>query len=104
MVGLFLCLLIPFLTDSQVGVGSSANYAGLVTIVISVLVTTPPMIMLMVAGWAMQRVRFYGLAIAASIIALIPFHTGFIIGLPIGIWSLVVLARPEIKEAFARRH
>jgi hypothetical protein len=49
----------------------------------------------------MKRLENYGLAMAASIIAMIPcFSPCCLIGLPIGIWSLVVLLKPEVKSAF----
>ncbi len=47
----------------------------------------------------MRHLTGYGWALAATILAMIlPF--GFIIGLPVGIWSLVVLCRREVREAF----
>ena len=49
----------------------------------------------------MKKLESYGLAMAASIIAMIPcnFPCCFI-GLPIGIWAVVVLSKPEVKSAF----
>jgi hypothetical protein len=53
-------------------------------------------------GLQMTKFRMYGLAIAASIIAMIPCFSCCccLIGLPVGIWSLVVLSRPEVRAAF----
>lgn len=53
-------------------------------------------------GLQMTKFRMYGLAIAASIIAMIPCFSCCccVIGLPAGIWSLVVLSRPEVRAAF----
>jgi hypothetical protein len=49
----------------------------------------------------MKKLENYGLAMAASIIAMIPcLSPCCLIGLPIGIWALVVLAKPEVKSAF----
>jgi hypothetical protein len=49
----------------------------------------------------MKRLESYGLAMAASIIAMIPcLSPCCLIGLPIGIWALVVLSKPEVKSAF----
>lgn len=55
-----------------------------------------------VAALKMKRLEAYGLAIAASLLAVIlsPIN---LIGLAIGIWSLVVLCRPEVGMAFERR-
>ena len=49
----------------------------------------------------MKDLRDYGLAMAASIIAIIPcLGPCCCIGIPVGIWSLVVLNKPEVKAAF----
>jgi hypothetical protein len=49
----------------------------------------------------MREPSQYGLCIVASILAMIPCVSPCcIIGLPIGIWCLVVLTKPEIKAAF----
>jgi hypothetical protein len=54
------------------------------------------------AALKMIRLEAYGAAIAASIFAML-VAPGSLIGFPIGIWSLVVLARPEVREAFQKR-
>lgn len=47
-----------------------------------------------------RKVRF---AKSAAILALIPFLSCcFVIGLPIGIWALIVLGKPEVKLLFER--
>ena len=52
-------------------------------------------------GIKMKRLEGYGLAMAASILAMIPcFSPCCLLGLPIGIWAVVVLAKPEVKSAF----
>ncbi len=49
----------------------------------------------------MKKLENYGLAMAVSIIAMIPcFSPCCLIGLPIGIWAVVVLSKPEVKSAF----
>jgi hypothetical protein len=49
----------------------------------------------------MKNLENFGLAMAASIIAIIPcFGPCCCIGIPVGIWSLVVLNKPEVKTAF----
>lgn len=62
---------------------------------------------LAVAGfilWAalqMKSLRQWTIAVVASILAMIPcISPCCIIGLPIGIWALVVLMKPEVKAAF----
>ena len=52
-------------------------------------------------GLKMKNLENYGLAMAASIIAVIPcFGSCCCIGIPVGIWSLIVLNKPEVKAAF----
>lgn len=50
----------------------------------------------------MKQLRSYGLAITASILAMIPCFTSCccILGIPIGIWSLIVLFDKDVKAAF----
>jgi hypothetical protein len=53
------------------------------------------------AAIEMRNLRQWGLAMAASILAMVPcISPCCIIGLPMGIWSLIVLQKPEIKAAF----
>jgi hypothetical protein len=49
----------------------------------------------------MQSLRSYGFAFAAAILAMIPCLTPCcVLGLPFGIWALVVLNKPEVKSQF----
>lgn len=53
------------------------------------------------AALKMKDLTQYGLAMAASILAMIPcISPCCLVGLPIGIWSLVILTKPEVKAAF----
>lgn len=54
------------------------------------------------AALKMKDLEQWGLAFTASILAMIPcISPCCIIGLPIGIWCLVVLTKPEVKNAFS---
>ncbi|MHC4084530.1 MAG: serine/threonine-protein kinase [Planctomycetota bacterium] len=56
---------------------------------------------LIIAGaWHMLSLRNYGLAVAGSIVAMLPLGLDFLIGFPFGIWALVVLTKSEVKTAF----
>jgi hypothetical protein len=49
----------------------------------------------------MKNLENFGLSMAAAIIAIIPcFGPCCCLGIPVGIWSLVVLNKPEVKSAF----
>ena len=62
----------------------------------------PLIILVGIAGWNMRQLKSYGLAVTASILVMLPIHVLFPIGLPIGIWSLSVLMREDIRRAFAQ--
>ena len=54
-------------------------------------------------AWQMLRLRSYGSAIAGSILAMLNFQECCcLLGIPFGIWSLVVLSRPGVRDAFRR--
>jgi len=50
----------------------------------------------------MRQLRSYGLAVAAAILSLIPCLSSpcFVLGVPFGIWALVVLLNGEVRAAF----
>ncbi len=58
---------------------------------------------ILVAGLTMKRLQAYGLAIAGAILAIL-VTPGNLIGLPIGIWALVVLSQRQVREAFGKAH
>ncbi len=52
-------------------------------------------------GMQMQRLHSRGIAIAAAIIAIVPCTSPCcLIGIPIGIWALVILSKPEVRSQF----
>jgi serine/threonine protein kinase len=56
--------------------------------------------MLMFWGaYKMMRLQSYPLAVTASVLAMV-VTPGNLVGLPLGVWALVVLLRPEVKSAF----
>ena len=58
-------------------------------------------ILVLMGGIKMNKLESYSLAMAASIIAVIPcFSPCCLLGIPIGIWALVVLNDPNVKSAF----
>jgi hypothetical protein len=48
----------------------------------------------------MKKLESIGLAMTACIVAMLPCNGCCVLGLPFGIWGLVVLNRPEVKAAF----
>ena len=52
------------------------------------------------AGLQMKELRNRTLCIVACILAMIPCLACCLVGLPVGIWGLVVLMNDEVKQAF----
>ncbi len=51
---------------------------------------------------SMMSLRWYPLAVAGSVLAIIPgISPCCLLGLPIGIWSLIVLLQPDVRSAFS---
>ena len=58
-------------------------------------------VVILLGAMKMKRLESHGFAMAASILALVPCVSPCcFVGLPIGIWSIVVLSKPEVKAAF----
>jgi serine/threonine protein kinase len=58
---------------------------------------------LIAAALSILWMRGYRLAVATSIVAMLPVGPSFLLGLPIGIWALSILGKPEVKNAFTRK-
>jgi hypothetical protein len=55
-------------------------------------------------AWCMRRGIRYRVSVVASILACIPLISPMVwIGIPFGIWAVIVLRRPEVRAAFATR-
>ena len=66
---------------------------GVIALLVSALV--------LFSAMKMKKLESYPLAMAGSIVAMIPcLSPCCIAGLPIGIWCLMVLNKPEVKSAF----
>lgn len=52
-------------------------------------------------GLQMRQMKNHGVAMAAAIAACIPCFSCCCLPLPVGIWALVVLTKPEVKQAFS---
>ena len=90
-----------FMADSRMPQESWANMLsgtiGVVSAIIALLLSG----LIFFGATKMKRLESYGLAMAASIIAMVPcLSPCCLLGLPIGIWAVVVLSKPEVKNAF----
>jgi hypothetical protein len=58
-------------------------------------------VLILFGALRMQKLANHGLALTTAIVAMVPcISPCCVIGLPIGIWALVVLGRPEVKSQF----
>jgi len=58
-------------------------------------------VLILVGAMKMKSLQNYGLAMIVTILAMIPcISPCCILGLPIGIWALIVLLDPNVKAAF----
>jgi len=90
---------------------------GLVNVVLGLIASADDSMMLLIAflpgviaaigngvafwgGLSMKRLKRYRLAFASNIIIMLPLTYCCILGLPLGIWGLNILSKPEIKDAF----
>ncbi|HEY5912978.1 MAG TPA: serine/threonine-protein kinase [Verrucomicrobiae bacterium] len=97
-VGIPLFLLVAFFVASAREGG--APRAALVWLPLAALVLSGVML---VAGLKMKRLQAYWLAIVGSILAIV-VTPGNIVGLPVGIWSLVVLTQKRVRNCFGEEH
>jgi serine/threonine protein kinase len=58
-------------------------------------------VFVVLGAWNLMQLRSYRLALVGSILAMIP-SAGTLIGLPMGIWALILLHKDEIKNAFGQ--
>ncbi|HEX4999400.1 MAG TPA: hypothetical protein VFY29_14325, partial [Terriglobia bacterium] len=60
-------------------------------------------VVVLIGALKMKKLESYDWALASSIIAMVPCISPCCwAGLPIGIWAIVVLQKPEVKAAFKR--
>ena len=56
--------------------------------------------LLVFGGYQMRNLKSYGIAMAACIVGLLPCQSCCCVTLPLAIWTLTILTRPEIKSSF----
>ena len=101
IAGLINCgvALLLLLTWSIVSVTSGATSPGAVITGIVGIILAAMGLLTFVGAQRMMRLQSYGLAVAAGVLQLVP-SPGSLLGLPIGIWALIVLTRHEVHVAF----
>ena len=93
----------PGMTDAEwEGARLGAEAAPATT---TILVAIPTVLVYGLVVWGsreMQRYRSPGLARAAAVLAMMPCGPAVLVGLPVGIWALVTLNRPDVVARFDR--
>jgi len=79
------------------GLGNLLGVGGSVAIFSVVFFRLIPGLLILFGGYQMLQRRSYAWAVAAGIISIVSCS---LIGLPVGIWALIVLARDDVKSAF----
>jgi len=79
----------PFDEDREVALASQA-------------LAVPFAAFMILGAVGIKRLQYYGLAVTACILAMVPFTPGWLVSLPLGIWALLALRRPGVREAFRR--
>jgi hypothetical protein len=78
-------------------IGKMTGPMGMVFVVIGLLIS----VFTIFAGVQMQRLRNFWMPMTASILGILSCFSGCCcVSLPIGIWAIVVLMKPEVKSAF----
>ncbi len=72
---------------------------GIVGLILSLIGLAVAAVIIM-GGLKMKNLQSRGLAMTASILAMIPCISCCVLGIPIGIWSIVVLNDPNVRAAF----
>ncbi len=100
ITGILNWIAIPLILFVTVGivVGKGGSVFAAPTLLIPLLAMFLSSIII-VAGLKLKRLEAYPLAIIGSILAIL-VTPGNIIGLPLGIWSLVMLCRRKVRQAF----
>src|SRR5262249_29985665 len=57
-------------------------------------------VLITVGASRMKNLQNYGLAMTAGIVAMLPLHLCCPLGLPFGIWAVVVLSRRDVRDGF----
>ncbi len=72
--------------------------------IVNILIELAMSVLILVGAKKMKSLQSYQFSLAAAGLSLVPCLTpccGFLLGLAFGIWSLVVLRRPDVKSHFS---
>jgi hypothetical protein len=102
VTGIIDCAVLPFMFAIVLAMSQYSSEAAYYALWLPALASLAG-IPIMVGALKMKRLESRRFALASSILAMIPrFSPAFLLGVPMGIWSLIVLTDPEVKAAFAK--
>jgi len=87
----------PMLENLGIGPFSGWNFPANFSLVLLLLKVVPACLILF-GGLQMVQLRSYAWAIGAGILAIVCCS---LVGFPVGIWALIILARQDVRETFA---
>jgi tRNA A-37 threonylcarbamoyl transferase component Bud32 len=101
-LGLLLTGVLTFVFWAVLGIVLCSNARGDdgVPFLLMPLLAFPLALVLVVGAVKMMRSQSYSFVVLASMWATVPWSPACLVGLPFGIWALLVLRRPEEQKAF----
>jgi hypothetical protein len=102
-VGLVIAAVISLLAKGFSGQLARFDFLPGAAQAVIVAATVAYAVFVLLGGWNLMQLRSRRLALVGSILALFPFSPGSVVGLPMGIWALVVITRKEVKAAFGQK-
>ncbi|GAB5402718.1 MAG: hypothetical protein Aurels2KO_09490 [Aureliella sp.] len=57
-------------------------------------------IVILIGGWRVRQQRSYSLCIVSAVLVMLPVNLTCCVGIPVGIWALVVLLNDDIRKSF----
>ncbi|HUT29121.1 MAG TPA: serine/threonine-protein kinase [Sedimentisphaerales bacterium] len=91
-------LLAAAIINCLVIVGALIKLGGSVAAVLPVLYS----LAVLLGGWNLMQLRSLRWAAIGSALATLPISPGALIGLPMGIWALILLTKKDVKAAFGQ--
>ncbi len=86
--------------DNTGGLQSRVQWVLLIASSISIIIAIVTIPIALIAASRMREFQSRGLAIAGSVLIMMPFSLIALAGIPVGIWSLSVLMRDDVRRAF----
>jgi len=101
MLGSSVCAVVAYLQSVGIMAGGKDPASSAIAAVYFV-VTVLASALVLIGGFKMLRLRSYQFVMASTVVAMIPCigPCFAVLGVPFGIWAMVVLLKPEVKQAF----